>query len=118
MDPISDLVARFTWKRMWLSGLRILRSPGPVEGDCKSFALTVAWLVANRSVLKMIWNMVTLQTVIWIVWANEGHAATWVRGRGWICNIYPSWRKDQPSKRLVPLHPSIFVVIFTLGWWL
>ena len=108
-DPVAGFAARFTWARMWFRGFRILRDPGPVTGDCKAFALTVAWLMAGRSVPRMVWHLVICRTVIWAVWSGEGHAATWVRGRGWICNIRPDWRPDCPHRRILPLHPLLFL---------
>ena len=110
LDPVQEFAGRFTWKRMWLSGFRILRDPGPVQGDCKSFALTVAWLLAGRSVLRMIWHMLTLRTVIWLCWSNGLHVTTWVRGRGWICNIYPAFYPSCGTRRLFPA-PVLVVLI-------
>jgi hypothetical protein len=99
---------------MWFRGFRILRDPGPVTGDCKAFALTVAWLMAGRSVLRMVWDMLICRTVIWAVWSGEGHAATWVKGRGWICNIYPAFYPAPAHRRLLPLHPGLFAMPFLL----
>lgn len=111
-DPVADLSARFRWRRMWLRGLRILRAPGPVEGDCKAFALTVAWLMAGRSGLRMAWHLLTFRTVIWFAWAGEFHACTWVHRRGWTCNIVPAWRDRCPHLRLLPLHPIVLALPF------
>lgn len=111
-DPVADIAARFRWRRMWFRGFRILRQNGPVEGDCKSFALTVAWLMAGRSGLRMVWHLLICRTVIWACWSGEGHAATWVRGKGWTCNIAPAWRPRCPHLRLLPLHPMVLALPF------
>ena len=104
MDPVADFAARFTWARSGLRGLRILRQPGPVQGDCKAFALTVAWLLAGQSLPRMAWHMATFRTVMWLVWSTGGalHVTTWHRSRGWICNVYPDWRPATPHRRLFP----------------
>jgi hypothetical protein len=107
---IEGFAERFTWVRMWLGGFRILRDPGPVQGDCKSFALTVAWLIAGRSVLRMVWQMLTLRTVIWVCWSGELHAATWVRGGGWICNIFPAFAPHPGNIRLFPV-PALMPLV-------
>lgn len=91
---IEDFRQRFRWKPSYLSGITILTERGPVAGDCKSFGLTVSWILASRSFLRMALDALLLQTVLWACWDRQGkvlHIVTWRRGKGWICNIYPQW---------------------------
>lgn len=102
MDPVLEFASRFSWKRSWLSGFKVLKESGKVEGDCKSFALTTSWLLAGKSYTKMVLDALTLKTVIWLCWSKELHAATYNREKGWICNIHPVWNSKSQNTRIMP----------------
>ncbi len=89
---------------MGLRGLRILRDPGPVTGDCKAFAMTVAWLLAGRSLPRMAWHLLTFRSVIWLCLSPAGglHVALWHRGRGWACSVQPVFSTRTPNRLLMP----------------
>ena len=62
----------------------------PYSGDCDDFSLTVLYLLSNNSWLRVFWNVATFNMQLWFVTTDkgEGHLTLWVRGRGWIDNIY------------------------------
>lgn len=69
------------------------------EGDCNDFALTMAYILAGGSLIKMFIDFLFLKTVIWWVWSPYNdliprHIALWHRGKGWIDSNNPSWSKS------------------------
>jgi len=98
-----------------LDGWRIVLSD--MEGDCNDHSLTIAYLLADQSPLKMLFNFVTLRTVIWWVWspvngAIPKHTALYHRGTGWIDTHNREWGEKHRNKRLfLPL------TALPLLWW-
>lgn len=88
---LDDLNARFRYKldRPW----RILKGDGPLVGDCEDYALTLAWMLSGRSMVRFWIDMILLRHVIWIgrTPSGETHAVLWSRGQGWIDNIQRKW---------------------------
>lgn len=111
MDDLADLRARFKWTADKADGWRVLRNEvGPLKGDCDDFAITALWLTAGRSWARVWWMLLTFQAVIWFCQTNSGggHVMLWVRGKGWIDNIYPTWG---PKPRHTRRFPHIITVI-------
>jgi predicted transglutaminase-like cysteine proteinase len=81
------------------------------QGDCDDYSLTALYILSGTSWLKLLWNVLTMQKLMWYVRTENGnpHMALWVRGRGWICNIYPTFGPLK-HKRLFPvLLPSLLL---------
>lgn len=115
-DPVEDFIERFRWSADGRFGGWKLLDPVMPIGDCEDFALTVAWLLAGRSKLKLIWGILTFRYVFWFcLSAGTGslHWVLWVRGHGWIDNIQPTWKKEAGHRRLFPLPvaPALYAVI-------
>jgi hypothetical protein len=93
---VGSFIGQFTYEADRIDSFHII-DKAPHKGDCDDFAITVAYLDAG-SVLRMWWKIITLQTQIY--WckspSNEAHIILWVRGRGWIDNIFREWR-DRPT---------------------
>ena len=89
---------RFRWMRdVGLDSWRVLkpRLNGWYFGDCDDYALTVLWIMAGHSKLRMALWLITFKAVFWQVKSpgGEQHIILWIRGKGWIDNIYPHWRE-------------------------
>ena len=76
---------------------------GKLEGDCEDYALTVLYYVADKSLLKFWFYLITFQAVIWHCKTINGthHAQLWFRGR-WIDNIGATWSKTHRHKLWFP----------------
>lgn len=117
MDQVSDFVQRFTWAKQGpLQGLKTLEGAGPVRGDCRNFALTVAWIMAGRSTIVMLLNILVGNSVLWFCWAKGPHMALWDNGSGWICSSHRDWRKRTPNRRLMPLQPVFLALLISIAW--
>lgn len=114
---LADFIACFHYRSDRRDTWRLLREPGPdglFLGDCEDFALTVLWLMAGRSWLRLWWLVISFQAMIWNVRTagGEAHAALWLRGHGWIDNIYPWWGECLPHRKRFPyLAPLLAAVL-------
>lgn len=112
-DPLDDLRGRFTYLADVRDRWTVLDAPtGPLWGDCDDFALTALWLLAGRSWLRMLWLIATFQACMWRTRTGSGlgHMMLWVRGSGWICNIYPTF-----GDRKFPLRMPLVLPFFLIG---
>jgi predicted transglutaminase-like cysteine proteinase len=82
-------------------------------GDCDDYAITAMFILAKNSWFRMLVNVLTLQTVMWMVKTQQGewHMALWVRGKGWICNIYPSFGPCKHNKKFPYILPLFLVAL-------
>jgi hypothetical protein len=67
----------------------ILSGDGPWRGDCEDYALTLMWLVSDRSWLKFWLALLTFRHVMWHVRVGPnrtGHALVKINGQ-WYDNI-------------------------------
>lgn len=114
---VRDFVLRYVWKKAGpFGGLRVLKDDGVVEGDCRNFALTVAWLMAGRSIVVMLLNIIVGNSVLWFCWAKGPHMALWDNGSGWICSSHRDWLKRTPNTRLLPLQPVFLALLILIAW--
>ena len=94
----TALNARFREKRERGDSWRILRAPGPIEGDCEDYALTLIWLLAGRSLWRFWWGLLSLRYVLWFCRVGgEGHMVLWVRGHGWTDNLTRHFAEHLPK---------------------
>ncbi|GGE24361.1 hypothetical protein SAMN05421774_10853 [Gemmobacter megaterium] len=103
VDPLDDLRLRFRYQAEATDRWTILDAEdGPLIGDCDDFALTAAWILSQRSWWRLILNIAVLRMALWVGRTDRGtaHAALWVRGRGWICNIHPMFGPRRLRRRL------------------
>ena len=115
---MDDLRRRFRWTADRVEGWRILDAhTGPLTGDCDDFAITALWIMAGRSRLRMWWLLITMQAAVWHCTSGRGepHAVLWLRGHGWIDNIYPDWSARARHKRRFPWPWPIIPVKLILG---
>lgn len=111
-DNLDDLRARFCYRSEESDHWTLLASErGYLRGDCDDFALTALWVLCGRSWLQVIWQVLTFNMLLWNVRTRAGvpHMALWVRGRGWICNMYPTWGASQHSLS-VPYILPLFLI--------
>lgn len=116
-DPTRDLVARFVYKPDSADRWTLLdAAEGPLIGDCEDFALTALWLLCGRSWWVLWWRVITMSAVLWNVQTRSGvsHACLWVRGRGWICNIYPNWSRVSRHRRRLPYIAPLLLLTLIL----
>ena len=97
--------------------LKDIQHSRTVEGDCEDFALTVLWLEAGKSMLNFWWMVLTFQAMIWYVKTdgNVGHAALWVRGKGWTDNIKPYWSRKYQYERVYPMVAPMLALKMFIG---
>ena len=106
---LDDLRTRFIYTADATDHWTVLRAPsGPLKGDCDDFALTVLWITAGQSWWRILWLVLTVQACMWYTRTprGRGHMMLWMRGHGWIDNIYPDWG--------VRRHPRIVPYVFPL----
>lgn len=122
VTELADFIARYRWRADARDNWNLLDSPssdGLFHGDCEDFALTVLWLMAGRSWLRVWWLVLTFQAMIWNVRAPSGetHAILWMRGHGWIDNIFPWWSDQCLHRRRFPyLAPILAATLLVKGW--
>lgn len=115
-DPLDDLRRRFVYRSDLSDKWTILDAPiGKLRGDCEDFALTALWLLCGKSKTRMHWWVLTGKAAIWHVISADGdpHAALWVRGKGWIDNMYPHFGPRRHRKvfpYLWPMFAAAFIV--------
>lgn len=103
-DPLDDLRARFGYRAETADRWTLLDAPkGVLQGDCEDWSYTAAWLLSGRSWLTFWWKVCTCQIVFWrAISGGQTHMMLWVRGRGWIDNIYPQFGPRR-HRRIFPL---------------
>ena len=75
----------------------------PLDDLRARFIYTAAWMLAGRSWLRFWWWVITCRIVFWrAISGGQTHMMLWVRGRGWIDNIYPQFGPRR-HRRLFPL---------------
>lgn len=117
-DPLDDLRARYSYRVETRDRWTILSAPvGWLSGDCDDFALTAAWLLAGRSIWRMLWWIATFRLMPWSTVTEWGapHMALWVRGRGWICNIHPEFGPCRHRLRLPYILPLFLAAALAKG---
>ena len=116
---IEDLNRRFRWVPDQLDSYRVMRNPtGPLRGDCDDYAATALWLHAGRSMVRFWWLVFTFRAVFWLCRADlngERHVVLWVKGLGWIDNIYPKWSGATKHTRKYPVPPPLVLAKVFLG---
>lgn len=88
-----DLNRRFRYKPDRHDRWTLLDTPnamGQLAGDCEDYSYTLAWRLSGRRWLVFWWNVLTLKLVLWhcVTETGVGHVMLWVRGAGWIDNIF------------------------------
>lgn len=121
IDAIADLNSRYTWTQKGTIGAswRIMKDTvGPLEGDCEDYALTVLWLLCERSGLRF-WKMLLKgDAKLYVALTQPGnllsaHAMLWVKGKGWIESTHRTWSAAAPYK---PLRSFTFLeIVLNLG---
>lgn len=88
-SAILNLNAKFVYKSDTGDDWKILRDEGKIYGDCEDYSLTLAWLICDKSILKLIIAFLTMRFTLWYghTPSGEGHALLYIRGYGWIDNI-------------------------------
>ena len=79
-------------------------SEGTLNGDCEDFAITVAYRIANNSIILLFWHILIFKSVIWYAHTAGGvsHAVLYHRGYGYCDNILPEWVAKTPHKKKFP----------------
>lgn len=87
-----------------------------VRGDCEDFALGLAYRLANRSLMRMWFEILTFRSVVWFGETHQGvkHVALWRRGEGWACNMYPEWGPKR-HKMWLPMWAPFLALKILLG---
>ena len=116
---VTIFSAMFKWTKDKFPSWRLLKN-APYEGDCEDYAMTVAWLVAERSKLRLMWHVLTWQSVFWFGLSRGGrnpHTFLWNHGRGWIDNIFPQWSSVCRHTRIMPFNiiPYVFLAFGIYG---
>ena len=114
---IEDLSRRFQYTSDRADKWTVLDAQsGPLRGDCEDFSLTALWLLAGRSWPRLWWMVLTFQAVFWHARLSNGggHVMLWVRGYGWIDNIYPTWSPVPRIRRLFPIIAPMLALKLTM----
>ena len=108
---IAELNERFRWSAARKPWIRVLTGPGPLVGDCKDYAVTALWVAAG-STARAWWLLLTFRAWLVVTKLPGGptHMMLWLRGRGWIDNVHPTFG----PRRLPILFPAPWPVIALL----
>lgn len=101
---ISDLNWRFRYEADRTDGWTALQGED-LRGDCDDYALTAALIMADWSWLRFWFHVLTFQTRFHHVRARhngESHLVLYVRGPGYIDNIYREWMTSNPHPKNFP----------------
>lgn len=104
---------QYNFKEVW----RVIDTDNPVwEGDCEDYALTVLWLISDRSIIKFLFNiLINPKFSIWHVTTERGvgHAILKYEDM-YVDNIQRKWfaKTDKPYKTYEWLFPIIPPLIF------
>lgn len=93
MQTLSDFIDNFEWEADGpIDSYHILKTGE--KGDCDDFAATVSY-IQSGGVLKMLFNIfVGNHKFYWCKSpTNEAHIILYIKGYGFIDNIYPMWRQ-------------------------
>lgn len=118
VDPLDDLRLRFSYQAEVKDRWTILDSEsGPLVGDCDDFSITAAWLLSGQSWWRLLLNITLLRMVLWhgLSERGAGHAALWVRGQGWICNIHPTFGPRRLRRRIPYILPLFLIGTLVKG---
>lgn len=117
---LAHFNANFKWTSDGrLDSWRLLRDniSGRFKGDCDDYAVTVAYLDSGSSWLRFWWRLVTRQQVFWYTKTPQGepHLMLWVRGKGWIDNINPTFG-GRKFRRVFPAPVWLVVMKMLVGF--
>jgi len=114
---LEDLRKRFKYRKDDTNKWKVMDAEkGPLYGDCEDFAVTALWILSDRSWTKFWWKVTTLQAVVWKTTVNgEGHIMLWVKGKGWIDNIYPYWSPTPRHKKVFPYIVPMLAAVIAAG---
>lgn len=107
--------------RFGLTGWRILPSPyetgHKIEGDCEDFALTLAYELHDRLLVRFLLANLLFRTVVWVGFTANGRPHAALRHRGlWADNIFPVWSKSpSPHKMIFPVWGPFLWLFLLLG---
>lgn len=104
---------QYSFKEVW----RIM-SGDKMVGDCEDYSLTVLWLMAGKSVPKMLMMLLTRKARIYHYThrtTGTGHAGLWVRGQGYVDNISKKWNDgsflDERGYKRFPIAWPVTLII-------
>ena len=120
MTPLEEIKDRFVYTSdtTRLDHWQITKGSGPVEDDCDGYALTLAYILADKSLFRFWIDNLTFRTVIWHCTTSDGtgHAVVWRRQKGWVDNMLPSkWRDEPVHSRRFPLWGPLMFVKLLVG---
>jgi hypothetical protein len=115
---LTELKSRFSYKSDSLDKWVILKDKGAVRGDCEDFALTLAWLLSDRSMTKLYKRFLNKDyQIIWVKIRNGGkHFVLYDSKRKlYADNINPFWFAKVPDNyEKLGTFPGIVTIIFSL----
>jgi len=116
---IKEFISKFEYKEdkkgiiggQW----RILDSDDP-KGDCEDFALTVAWIMNDRSMWKLIKSILRKDVQIWTGVSKYGERHAMLRADVnnkwmWIDNIYKFWMLDTADNKMEKPYKPVVVFV-------
>lgn len=102
---LEEFEKKFAYKPDTVDSWRNLTYENPPAGDCDDYAVTVAYLLADKSWFKFWFDVLFFRSVFWWGYASTGskHLMLWRWGKGWTDNIYKGWSKKNPNKHRFPM---------------
>lgn len=127
-EALKILNSKFVYKRdpRYLDVWTVMHGDGKWEGDCEDYSITLMWLLADRNILKFLWNILVFKQLMWFVKApsGEGHAVVRINGM-----YYDNIQRKATTKEELErqgykfVFPMIFpfvylklVFSYTIGW--
>lgn len=104
----------FKYNRSGIKDLRI-----DTIGDCRTYALTTAYIMAGHSRILALLQVIFFRHWIWFVITPKGelHTATYRPGKGWACNIYRELGKLRHWP-IFPINPTLIAAAIAAWYYL
>lgn len=104
-----------------LDNWKIMKGPDKWHGDCEDYSLTLMWLLSNKSILRLLWNILIFKYIMWFVRlpSGENHAVVKIDGL-FYDNVQKKGVTDTYMKRsgykfLFPMIPPLIYFKMLLG---
>lgn len=73
-----------------------------INGDCDDFSITIAYLLSDKNMLKLFFNVLTLKIIFWFVLTEDGYGHIVMKHNGYyVDNRYKTWMENFSTYRKI-----------------